>query len=162
MEGRKNVLVPSSRWESEKRLQQAALRGILDWAATRFPERRIDEDEPPDGVERRGYSAQADSLFAEATKCLGFACPLTSDACDTCRFGGGKPEPESAMTKEEFVAQRFVDKFERQSFPEFNLLVELSVIQTRHEAWYDLFARTSNSRGGRAASELREYKRMGL
>lgn len=143
-------------WERERALRQAAVRGILDWAATCFPERRADPDEPFDGVERRGHIVRADFLFAELTECPGFACPLTSDACDTCKFGGKKPEP--LVTKEELTVQYLIDKFMKKKLSE----PEPSVRQTRHEAWYDLFASASNSRGGRAASELRESRRMGL
>lgn len=140
-------------------VEKMAVNGILAWANTRFPVHFADEDEVPDEVELAGpdFSITMNlSAVADLTACPGCACPLPSDACDTCRFGGAKPRSEG--TKQEVrpdledvraLLKKYAD-YAYKPYPPLN-----RVFQSWHDGWDDLLSAATMSRGGRARDESR-------
>ena len=67
--------------------RKKAAKAILAMSNKHFPEHRIDADEPFDTVETVGSpTAPHNLLVLDPDSCLGFTCPLKSDACDRCKL----------------------------------------------------------------------------
>jgi hypothetical protein len=81
--------------------RRKAAKSILEWAGEHLPVHLADADDKPDLNEAEDSSAMVFRLALfepEPTECLGPACPLSSEACDRCRFSESQEslEPEEA------------------------------------------------------------------
>jgi hypothetical protein len=126
--------------------REKAAKSLLEFAGVHLPVHLPDGDDAPDFNEMQDSSAPVFRLALfepEPTECLGPACPLSSEACDRCRFFESQTDSE----------------------PEFFMFAEASALIDRlqHEpadALRDLYQVAPMARGHRATRELRFASRV--